>query len=998
MSVRIWQQSLIIFLCFSLISTPLFTTFATKVFAQVTSTTVTYQIASGADDVNQIDNTFTPNANPIWFGTAGSATGSYTGLRFSNIAIPRGSTIASAHFDMRSSGPQWISIGYDIYADASGNSQPFTDSNRPASRTLSTNKVAHTSDAQWVADTWYSSNDISSVIQEIINREDWQSGNNISIITKGTVGTWGRKNAVSFDGGASFAPKLIVTFADASGLPAPILSNINSSSITTTSATINWNTDLPADSQVEYGTTTAYGNTTTLDPTMVTTHSKVLSNLSSNLTYHFRVKSRGSNGILAVSSDFTFTTLYDTNASIVGQWSPVINWPLVAVHMALMPNGKVLAWDAWESGQTPSARLWDPQTQLFTSVPNNTTPMFCSAQSMLPDGRQLVIGGHNGEGVGIKNTNIFNYLTSTWTRVGDMNYARWYPSALTLQDGKVLTLGGTISNLVNASIPETFSTTTNTWTPLPQGQLDVGEYPNVYLSPNGKVFMIAGASEYGNGVSDGLSRYFDVASQTWQTLGAAPITTGTSVMYQPGKVMTSGGSGTVDQKTAVIDLSQPNPTWRTTAPMNYSRFLHSLVALPDGKVFAAGGSNIFSLSSTTGILQSEMWDPNSEIWTTMVPAQNLRLYHSTALLLPDARVLVAGGGRLSPANDYLTAEIYSPSYLFKGNRPTITNAPSVSDYGANINVDSPDAASITSASLVRLSSVTHAFNMDQRFIPLTFSVGAGSLSVQIPSDANIAPPGDYMLFILNSQGVPSVSKIIQIGGPNPSPTPTLSPTPSPTATPTPTPTPLPNPTPTPTATPIPTPTPTPAPTPVPTPTPAPTGSLTVQVNSGTDDVNEDGTSFVSNGTTDWLGTASSAASSFAGLRFNNISIPKNATITSAQLQFYSSQGQWNSISLSIAGQAIGNSPTFSSSSKPSQRTLTTTKIAHSSNINWAINTWYTLNDVTPVIQELINRSDWSAGNSLSLILKGTGSAWGRKFVKSFEAGSTLAPRLVITYN
>jgi hypothetical protein len=223
-------------------------------------------------------------------------------------------------------------------------------------------------------------------------------------------------------------------------------------------------------------------------------------------------------------------------------------------------------------------------------------------------------------------------------------------------------------------------------------------------------------------------------------------------------------------------LNQTNPTWQQKSPMTYPRFLHNLVSLPDGKVMVIGGSTIVSLISTTGILQSEMWDPDSETWTQLTPMQHPRMYHATALLLPDGRVLVAGGGKLAPAVDYPDAEIYSPPYLFKGARPTITSAPSSVTYGANMTINTPNAANVNSVSFVRLSSVTHAINTDQRYIPLTFTKNAGSLTVKAPTNSNIAPPGYYMLFIVNSVGVPSVAKIIQLGGNTQPPIPTHVPT------------------------------------------------------------------------------------------------------------------------------------------------------------------------------------------------------------------------------
>lgn len=450
---------------------------------------------------------------------------------------------------------------------------------------------------------------------------------------------------------------------------------------------------------------------------------------------------------------------------LVGQWSPVISWPLVAVHMELLPTGNVLLWDAWQ-GDGASARLWQPDTQAFVAVPEAYSHIFCAGQVALADGRPLIIGGHNGSDIGITDTNLFDPVTSTWSHLASMHTARWYPSATLLGDGRVLALGGEVTAGVFADVPEIYNPAANTWSQLaaPSARLNVDEYPHVYSLPNGKIFMSAGP--------DGISRTLDIATQQWSTIGPNPTWTGTTAMYRPGKVISAAGgtdgNDPVQSGTAVIDMTQPAPAWRQTAPMNFSRYLHNLVLLPDGQVLAVGGSTVTSLISTTGRLQAEMWDPTSETWTAMASMQDYRMYHSTALLLPDGRVLVAGGGRLAPAIDYLTAEIYSPPYLFKGARPTISSAPDTASYGTSVAVQTPDAANIASVSLVRLSSVTHAFNMEQRFINLNFAKGAGTLAVQSPANANIAPPGYYMLFLVNTSGVPSLAKIVKLVSRTPS--------------------------------------------------------------------------------------------------------------------------------------------------------------------------------------------------------------------------------------
>jgi hypothetical protein len=538
---------------------------------------------------------------------------------------------------------------------------------------------------------------------------------------------------------------------------APLLSGIGTSGITQDSATVSWTTDVPADSQLEYGLTTAYGSVLPLDPTLTVNHSMQIDGLVPSTTYHFRVRSRGANGELTISSNAVFTTA-GTSAATVGQWQAAMNWPLVAVHAVMLPNSKILLWDAWELKPNVFARVWDPTSQTFTAVTNQFSSVFCAGHSLLADGRALVAGGYTSDGVGIKDANIFNPATNAWSKVANMAYERWYPSTNVLPDGRVIALGGQIRPGLMADIPEVYDPVMNTWTEMPGAQLNVGEYPNTYLLPDGRLFMVA--------APDARSRTLDIEAQQWSLVGEAPVPTGSSVMYRPGKILaTGGGTNNADPVTsaaAVIDMNQANPAWRSIMPMSAPRFQHNLVALPDGKVFAVGGSTQYSLVSAQGTRQAEIWDPENEEWSSAGTMRDLRMYHSTALLLPDGRVLVAGGGRVNPAVDYLTAEIYSPPYLYKGARPQISDAPTTASVGRTIVVQTPNAGSIAAVALVRVPSVTHTINPDQRYVPLSFSAHEDSLDVQIPANANEVPPGPYMLFIVNSNGVPSVASMITI--------------------------------------------------------------------------------------------------------------------------------------------------------------------------------------------------------------------------------------------
>jgi len=380
-----------------------------------------------------------------------------------------------------------------------------------------------------------------------------------------------------------------------------------------------------------------------------------------------------------------------------------------------------------------------------------------------------VAGGHITDAhVGVADTNIFDPAASTWTKVASMSYARWYPTATMLPDGRVLVTAGEINcNGCVAVIPEVYNPQTNVWTQLTGASLDLPYYPHMFVLPDGRILAAATAEDAI------VTRVLDVLTQTWSIVDPVPVDGGSSAMYLPGTVITSGTSFDPDMPsvpsaatTYVLDLTQPSPIWQQTDPMTFPRTYHTQTLLPDGTVFVSGGGvTTDPVDPRVAVGPAELWSPVTETWTTMASLSVPRLYHSTALLLPDGRVLVAGGGRFfgqPDPSDQLSAEIYSPPYLFKGARPAITSAPATATYGASIIVETPDAARIATVSLIRLGSVTHAFNMDQRFLPLGFAAGGGSLSVQAPASANLAPPGYYMLFIVDANGVPSVAAILKL--------------------------------------------------------------------------------------------------------------------------------------------------------------------------------------------------------------------------------------------
>jgi hypothetical protein len=192
--------------------------------------------------------------------------------------------------------------------------------------------------------------------------------------------------------------------------------------------------------------------------------------------------------------------------------------------------------------------------------------------------------------------------------------------------------------------------------------------------------------------------------------------------------------------------------------MHYAREHANAVLLPDDTVLVVGGGQRGLYKKP--VKQAELFDPESETWTLMATQTTPRAYHSTAILLPDGRVLSAG---MDSGKWQRTGEIYSPPYLFKGPRPSILSAPSRLAYGSTFAIQTPDSADLRKVVLLRPGSVTHSVNFEQRYVALTFSPGEGQLLAVAPAGGTIAPPGWYMLFLVSSAGVPSVSSWVHVG-------------------------------------------------------------------------------------------------------------------------------------------------------------------------------------------------------------------------------------------
>ncbi|MGW7821335.1 galactose oxidase-like domain-containing protein [Streptomyces puniciscabiei] len=487
-----------------------------------------------------------------------------------------------------------------------------------------------------------------------------------------------------------------------------------------------------------------------------------------------------------------------------GSWSvlPTQN-PVRSMHSVVLDNGKVLliagsgnSEENFDAGTFTSA-VYDPANGTYKVIP---TPkdMFCAGHVQLQDGRVLVLsgnkaypvaGGHGYEG--FKDSYIFDPATETYSRTNDLNDGHWYPSATELGNGDVISFGGLREDSTGSVTTERFSYARNQWLPLSQVNQTWsywGLYPAMILMQDGRLFY-TGSHVFGNNIPGTGSAVYDYDANTITQIPGLQNKDerdqSASVLLPPAqdqRVLTIGG-GNIDSNpdagrlTDLIDLKQANPSYVAGPPVpqgtvdlgggprpetgNQGKMYVSAVLLPDGKVLETGGA---LHNRADPVYESSLYDPATNTFDPVAADPESRGYHSSAFLLPDGRVMATGD---NPGNGSWNhnVSIYTPPYLYKGTRPTITSVINQEwKYGdtQRITVDRP----IAKAELIRPAAVTHSSDPNQRFVDLPLSVDGDNVDLNVTNNPNIAPPGWYMLFAVDANGVPSVAKWVHLTGPS----------------------------------------------------------------------------------------------------------------------------------------------------------------------------------------------------------------------------------------
>jgi galactose oxidase len=477
------------------------------------------------------------------------------------------------------------------------------------------------------------------------------------------------------------------------------------------------------------------------------------------------------------------TWVTDTAVTASSSWTPLKTLTLVPVAAAHLPNGKLLFWSAFDrfnfggdQGQTYTT-LFNPATLTAseTLVTNTGHDMFCTGIANLPDGRIHVSGGSSSQ-----KTSLYNPNSNSWSVAATMNIARGYQGSVTLSDGSVLTYGGSWSGGLGGKNGEVW-TENGGWRQvanLADSELLTADAAGIFRSDNhGWFFSVGNGRVFHAGPSQTMHWLNTVDSGSVTAIstlrGGGDAMNGNAVMYDVGRILTLGGASSYEDSPAmstanVLDIRTDAVDVRPVAPMAFARAYHSSVVLPSGQVVVIGGQGLpRPFTEDQAVLRPELWDPRTEKFTQLVAMAVPRVYHSVALLLPDARVLTGGGGLCGSCTvNHPDVQILTPPYLRNPDgttavQPKIVGAPAQAALGSALSVttDGP----VVAFSLIRMSSITHSVNNEQRRVPVSFSATSNTAySVNVPSDAGVVLPGYWMLFAMTENGVPSKAAIVQL--------------------------------------------------------------------------------------------------------------------------------------------------------------------------------------------------------------------------------------------
>lgn len=478
-----------------------------------------------------------------------------------------------------------------------------------------------------------------------------------------------------------------------------------------------------------------------------------------------------------------------------GKWSPSIDFPIVPVAAVLEYNsGNLNTWSAYSADQfggsagvsTLTATYYPGSQTVGQRVITNTKhDMFCPGINVDKDGRVIVTGGNTSP-----KTSIFLPTSRDWAAGPNTQIPRGYASQTTTSDGRTFLIGGSWSGGQGGKDGEIYASGPNTWTKLPGCPVapmltkDPADQRNneIYRSDNhAMLFGWKNGWVFQAGPSKAMNWYNTNGNGGYKGAGNrgndGDAMCGIAVMYDAvaGKILVTGGSpayqdqdSTANAHVITIGAEAQNPGVQTINPMWYKRIFHNGVVLPNGDVMIVGGQVYGApFSDATSQLIPELWQAGTTNFIKLPPINAPRNYHSIAILLADATVFVGGGGLCGTCNtNHFDGQVYYPGYLFNpgdGNRavrPVINTATGQVGKGGTITATTNGA--IAAWSLVRVSSTTHTVNTDQRRVPLTATNNGNTYALKVPNDYGIVLPGYYMLFGMNAQGTPSLSKSVKI--------------------------------------------------------------------------------------------------------------------------------------------------------------------------------------------------------------------------------------------